>query len=212
MSALTPDEAKLVERLRGFVDACSGHDITLYEGHPAVLVGEAIATIISAAEERERAELDRDKFHAIAEDKLADTRLVGAGGRGEGFGFDMTGGPIPYIAEYLFQFIGAREEKGPSNYAEIEVQHNTFGAMTLTLQRRSGQTPHQLKVAAESLAAQALRERDEAREALKLHEQLLLINAVRAVAAEHAPLWLEAADAASDRARALSEQPDKERT
>lgn len=34
---LSPDEAKLVERLQGFVDACSGHDITLYEGHPAVL-------------------------------------------------------------------------------------------------------------------------------------------------------------------------------
>lgn len=39
-------------------------------------------------------------------------------------------------------------------------------------------------------------------EALKQHEQLLLINAVRAVAAEHAPLWLEAADAAAERVRA----------
>lgn len=39
-------------------------------------------------------------------------------------------------------------------------------------------------------------------EALKQHEQLLAINAVRAVAVEHAPLWLEAADAAAERMRA----------
>lgn len=113
---------------------------------------EAADTITRLVEERDAALLDRDKFHAIAEDKLADTRLVSAGGRGEGFGFDLTGGPIPYIAEYLFQFIGARDEKGPSNYAEIEVNHNTFGAMTLTLQRHSGQTPHHLRIAAEARA------------------------------------------------------------
>lgn len=100
-------------------------------------------------------EADRDKFRAIAEDTLADTRLVNAGGHGEGFGFDFTGGPIPYITEYLFQFIGAREEGGPSNYAEIEVQHKEFGAMTLTLQRRSGKTPHQLRREAEERAEAA---------------------------------------------------------
>jgi formylmethanofuran dehydrogenase subunit E len=104
---------------------------------------------------------DRDKFRAIAQDTLSDTRLVNAGGRGEGFGFDLKGGPIPYITEYLFQFIGARDEAGPSNYAEIEVQHKEFGAMTLTLQRRSGSTPHQLRQEAETRlqAAEALVER-----------------------------------------------------
>lgn len=95
---------------------------------------------------------DRDKFQAIAQGTLADTRLVGAGGRGEGFGFDLTGGPIPYITEYLVQFMGCRDEAGPSNYAEIEVNHSEFGAMTLTIQRRAGKTPHQLRREAESRA------------------------------------------------------------
>lgn len=110
----------------------------------------AEAQVQRLTEENEALRGDRDKFMAIAEDKLADTRLVNAGARGEGFGFDFSGGPIPYITEYLFQFIGAREPDGPSNYAEIEVQHNEFGAMTLTLQRRSGKTPHQLRQAAEA--------------------------------------------------------------
>lgn len=111
--------------------------------------------------ERDNEVLQRDvtKFQAIAEDKLGETRLLNAGPRtpGEGFGFDFSGGPIPYIAEYLFQFIGARDDDKPmSNYAEIEVRHREFGAMTLTLQRHSGQTPHQLRQAAEASLAKAV--------------------------------------------------------
>jgi len=95
---------------------------------------------------------DRDKFRAIAEDRLADTRLVSAGPQGSGFAFDFRGGPIPYITEYLFQMLGARTEEPMSNYAEIEVFHNEFGPMTLTLQRRTGKTPHQLRQEAEERA------------------------------------------------------------
>lgn len=98
---------------------------------------------------------DRDKFMAIAQDKLADTRLVSAGGRGGGFGFDFAGGPIPYITEYLVQFLGCRDGSTPSNYAEIEVNHSEFGALTLTLQKRAGKTPHQFRVEAEARAADA---------------------------------------------------------
>lgn len=56
-----------------------------------------------------------------------------------------------------------------------------------------------------------LAELGKVREALRQHEKLLCINAVRDAARQTAPLWLEAADAAAyrDRARVLSE-PDKE--
>jgi hypothetical protein len=120
-------------------------------------IREAASLLESLSSQADVLERDVTKFQAIAEDKLADTRLVNAGGRLEGgFGFDFTGGPIPYIAEYLFQFIGARDDDKPmSNYAEIEVRHNEFGRMTLTLQRHTGQTPHQLRTAAESRATAA---------------------------------------------------------
>lgn len=144
---LTPDEAKLVERLQGFVDACSGHDITLYEGHPAVLVDEAASALIRIAEGREALEVERDAGRAVY----------------------------------------------------------------LTLQQSMAVLVKKLE-AAESLAAQALRERDEAREALKWFAEM---------ASDYDPdegddadlAWLEHPKIGWLRAarRALSEQPDKER-
>lgn len=93
-------------------------------------------------------EAECQRLAALAEGRFKDIRLLEAGPRdGSGFGFDYTGGPISYIAEYLAQMLGYRDGE-PSNYAEIEVSHTEFGTLTLTLQRRSGLTPHQKAQAA----------------------------------------------------------------
>lgn len=161
------DVASLVERLRephtldirDIVQVRSLLDLVATERT------EAASTLVSLQEENAR-------LRAIAEDKMADTRLVQAGGRGGGFGFDFSGGPIPYIAEYLFQFIGARDEDGPSNYAEIEVNHREFGPMTLTMQRKTGKTPHQLRADADLRAERAEAQLKAAREALAAIREL----------------------------------------
>jgi hypothetical protein len=80
-----------------------------------------------------------------------------AGPRDGDFAFDFTGSPISYVAEYLAQVLGCRDD-APSNYAEMEVQHRELGAMTLTLQRRSGLTPHQKAEAAIKQAEEAAAE------------------------------------------------------
>ena len=137
----------------------------------AVAPTEEIAGLIA---ERDALKRHCENLAAMVEDRMKDTRLVSAGGRGEGFGFDLMGGPIPYIAEYLVQFMGLRDGAA-TNYSEMEVQHNEFGALTLTIQRRSGKTPHQLRkeaedrlTASEAEAADLRRRLEEAREALRV--------------------------------------------
>lgn len=46
---------------------------------------------------------------------------------------------------------------GAANYAETAVTHEELGPLTLTLQRRTGATPHELRLAAETRADQAER-------------------------------------------------------
>lgn len=111
-----------------------------------------------AREAVERIEREFTRLDAIISDKVADTRLVHMGPRGDGFGIDLREGPIPYICEYLAQFMGHGSGDPLSNYAEIEVQHHEIGAMTLTIQRRAGKTPHQIAAAA---AEEAKRLREE---------------------------------------------------
>lgn len=71
---------------------------------------------------------------------------------GGGFGMELEGGPIPAIAEYLANMLGMRTDE-PSNYVEMHVNRADLGAMTLTLQRCSGRSPHQLRKDAEDRVA-----------------------------------------------------------
>lgn len=57
---------------------------------------------------------------------------------------DITAGPIPAIAEYLAQMMQDGEGKY-FNFMEVSINHNTAGPMTLSLQRKNGKTPNQLR-------------------------------------------------------------------
>lgn len=50
----------------------------------------------------------------------------------------------------------AGKDKGEnsSNYAEIAVEHPKLGDLTMTLQRKNGMTPHQLRLKAEAEVAE----------------------------------------------------------
>jgi hypothetical protein len=148
------DADDLVRRLRRQVDIQIEDNLVYIQAADALMdeAATAISTLRAKAAELEK---ERERLAAIVEERFKDTRLVSAGGRGEGFGFDLTGGPIPYIAEYLAQFMGHREDRPTANYSEIEVQHNELGPLTLTMQRRSGKTPHQLRVEADARAESA---------------------------------------------------------
>ncbi|WP_455987547.1 hypothetical protein [Methylorubrum extorquens] len=122
---------------------------------------------LRASEAREAAGvLEREliRQNAIISDKVSETRLVHMGPRGDGFYIELQDGPVPYLCEYLAQMLGHGSDEPLSNYVEIEVQHHDLGPMTLTLQRRSGLTPHQIAVAA-------------AKEAKQLREQIASTSA-----------------------------------
>lgn len=107
------------------------------------------------AAEIEKLRLENAKLAAIAEGRIGEARLLRAGPDGKGgFTFDLAGGPVQFIAEYLAQLLGKNEDSGLRNYAEIEVQNREIGAMTLTLQRKAGKTPHQFRLEAEAHAAE----------------------------------------------------------
>lgn len=96
---------------------------------------------------------ENERLAALAEGRFSDVRLLRAGPDGKGgFSFDLAGGPVQFIAEYLAQMLGKDRDEGPSNYAEMEIQHHEMGGMTLTLQRRTGKTPHQFRLEAEGKA------------------------------------------------------------
>lgn len=67
---------------------------------------------------------------------------------------DITAGPIPAIAEYLAQMMQDGEGKY-FNYMEVSIDHKTAGPMTLSLQRKNGKTPNQLRKEAEDRADRA---------------------------------------------------------
>ncbi|WP_046867135.1 hypothetical protein [Microvirga massiliensis] len=112
-----------------------------------------------AAERKKSRRLEQEcqRLRALAEERFHDVRLLRAGPHDGGFVFDFTGSPVSYIAEYLAEVLGCRDG-APSNYAEMEVQQRELGAMTLTLQRRSGLTPHQKAEAAIKQAEEAAAE------------------------------------------------------
>ena len=63
-------EENLVERLQAYIDACSGPGITLYEGHPAVLMREALDDISRLAAERGALMAERTSLIATKRSQL----------------------------------------------------------------------------------------------------------------------------------------------
>jgi hypothetical protein len=89
----------------------------------------------------------------LLEERFSDMRLAGF----ENGVFTFTSPIIPLIAEAMAQALRPDPESGPANYTEIAVTHDDLGQLTLTLQRKSGKTPHELRAIAQTRADQAER-------------------------------------------------------
>lgn len=90
---------------------------------------------------------------ALIEERYADMNLVGF----EDGVFTFMSPIIPLIAEAMAQTLRPDRASGPANYTEISITHEELGPLTLTLQRKTGKTPHQMRLAAETRADQAER-------------------------------------------------------
>ena len=99
---------------------------------------------------KERDEL-HDRITAMETGDWSEVRLV----RFENGQFDLTAGPIPAIAEYLAQMM--EDGKGEYfNFMEVQINHKSAGPMVLSLQRKHGNTPNELRKAAEAKLAKAV--------------------------------------------------------
>jgi hypothetical protein len=99
---------------------------------------------------KERVELN-DRIIAMETGDWSEVRLV----RFENGQFDLTAGPIPAIAEYLAQMM----EDGNGeyfNFMEMQINHKSAGPMVLSLQRKNGRTPNELRKEAEAKLSKAV--------------------------------------------------------
>lgn len=101
-------------------------------------------------EELERVVADQA---AMIEERFSDMRLAGY----ENGAFTFTSPIVPLIAEAMAQSLRPDPEAPAANYTETAITHAELGELTLTLQRRSGKTPHALRREAETRAEQAER-------------------------------------------------------
>jgi hypothetical protein len=90
---------------------------------------------------------------ALIEERYSDMHLVGF----EDGVFTFKSPIIPLIAEAMAQTLRPDRASGPANYTETAITHEELGPLTLTLQRKTGATPHELRLAAETRADQAER-------------------------------------------------------
>lgn len=90
---------------------------------------------------------------ALIEERYSDMHLVGF----EDGVFTFKSTIIPLIAEAMAQTLRPDRASGPANYTETAITHEELGPLTLTLQRKTGATPHELRLAAETRADQAER-------------------------------------------------------
>lgn len=84
------------------------------------------------------------RLSAILDERFNETALV----EFQNGQIVLENGPVPYFAAYLAEML-TRPDGTQSNYAQMEFQHNALGPMTLTLQRVSGKTAHELRREAE---------------------------------------------------------------
>lgn len=90
---------------------------------------------------------------ALIEERFSDMRLAGF----EDGVFTFTSPLVPLIAEAMAQILMPEGTSEPANYTETAVTHDRLGDLTLTLQRKSGKTPHEFRQEAETRADQAER-------------------------------------------------------
>jgi hypothetical protein len=90
---------------------------------------------------------------ALIEERFSDMRLAGY----ENGVFTFMSPIVPLIAEAMAQTLRPEPEGPAANYTETAITHAELGELTLTLQRRTGATPHELRLAAETRAEQAER-------------------------------------------------------
>ncbi len=90
---------------------------------------------------------------ALIEERYSDMKLVGF----EDGVFTFISPIIPLVAEAMAQTLRPDRASGPANYTETSITHEELGPLTLTLQRMTGATPHELRIAAETRADQAER-------------------------------------------------------
>jgi hypothetical protein len=90
---------------------------------------------------------------ALIEERFSDMRLAGC----ENGVFTFMSPIVPLIAEAMAQTLRPDPEAPAANYTETAITHAELGPLTLTLQRRTGATPHELRLAAEARADQAER-------------------------------------------------------
>lgn len=116
-------------------------------------MGKEIADCVEGLT-KERDEL-HDRITAMETGDWSEVRLV----RFENGQFDLTAGPIPAIAEYLAQMM--EDGKGEYfNFMEVQINHKSAGPMVLSLQRKHGKTPNELRKEAEAKLAKAVEDRD----------------------------------------------------
>lgn len=125
------------ETLRAALPAPPDPDLRVSELEATVLAMEAV--IASQA--------------ALIEERYSDMHLVGF----EDGVFTFKSPIIPLIAEAMAQTLRPDRASGPANYTETAITHAELGPMTLTLQRKTGKTPHELRREAETRADQAER-------------------------------------------------------
>lgn len=94
----------------------------------------------------EELESEVSRLRAHLEERYDDVRLVEMKG-GE---MVLEGGPLHFFAAYMAEVLGHKSGKDLANYVEMALNHDRVGAMTVTLQRASGKTPHALRQEAET--------------------------------------------------------------
>lgn len=104
-------------------------------------------------------DMDRDallaeieRLTALVEGRFKDVRLIEFS-KGE---LVLKGTLFEHIAEFMAQMLQmGRDDGTAANYTESILHHPELGRLTLTLQRQSGQTPHELRRQAEAERDQA---------------------------------------------------------
>lgn len=66
---------------------------------------------------------------------------------------ELEGTPVAYMAEFLAQLLEGQDKSNPANYVEMSITNKRLGELVMTLQRKSGFTPHQFRKKAEAEVA-----------------------------------------------------------
>jgi hypothetical protein len=153
---LSDPDAVHLNLLRGTLARPSVHQIVHLYGEEALRAALPSPADPSLADPDTRiAELEGlvSDQAAMLEERFSDLRLAGF----QNGVFTFKGPLIPLLAEAMAQMLRPCGGSEPANYTETAITHEELGPLTLTLQRKSGQTPHELRAAAETRADQAER-------------------------------------------------------